>query len=549
MTSIRFLHFTDLHFGMSGLPEVWPAVREALLDDLKTIHEESGPWDLVIFTGDLVGRGDNSQEFDGVRKVLEELAHRMRSLDSEPELVMVPGNHDLARPRAEDPPAAVLQHLWGKSIWGKGKSVADVLFDDAQSPYRDLVVHAFENYRQWSQAPGMTMLEPKSRGFLPGDFSTTYEKDDVRLGLLGLNTTFLQLQDEMTAGSLAVDARQIQAACDGDVPRWAREHDICLLLTHHPPSWLNELARATLMENVLQLPGSSFAMHLCGHLHEPNPRFEQVGGARPTHLLQGASLFGREEYGSNDERRINGYSACQLDFDQREIRVWPRIAERRGDGGLFLRADSRFTHPNESWFTWKMGQESESSAIPSRLPAALKAALSRRVIIYKRNLRYKFTVCEVGAHTMRARVALSYELVNATEEPQSYQAGFVPDRKTEYIAASWGGTMLDLTDSRYRNGNSLEFSVQLPPGGSIPVCVEAITEYGVPDAEGLTTFIPSLDFELELVPHADLRLLVQWRTAKPGEVTQLPSDGERYTAAEPVLANQGLQLTWMREPV
>jgi predicted MPP superfamily phosphohydrolase len=549
MTSIRFLHFTDLHFGMSGLPEAWPAVREALLDDLQTIHAESGPWDLVIFTGDLVGRGDSSQEFDGVRKVLEELADRTRGLGSEPELVVVPGNHDLARPCAEDPSAAVLRHLWGKSIWDKGKSVADILFDDAQSPYRDLVVDAFENYRKWSQAPGMKMLEPKSRGFLPGDFSTTYEKDDVRLGLLGLNTTFLQLQDDMTAGSLAVDARQLQAACDGDVPKWARDHDMCLLLTHHPPSWLNELSRATLMENVLQLPRSSFAMHLCGHLHEPNPRFEQVGGARPTRLLQGASLFGREEYGPNEERRINGYSACQLDFDQREIRVWPRIAERGGDGRLFLRADSRFTNPNESSFNWRMGEGSESGTRARPLPQALEVALARRVIIYKQNLRYKFTVCDLAAHTMRARVVLSYELVNATEEPQSYQAGFVPERKTEYIAASWGGTTLDLTDSRYRDGNSLEFPVQLPPGGSIPVRVEAITEYGVPDAEGLTTFIPSLDFELELVRQAGLRLRVQWRTAKPGEVTQLPSDGERYTAAEPVLANQGLQLTWMREPV
>jgi hypothetical protein len=200
VTKIGFLHFTDLHFGMSGLAERWPTVRAALFEDLDEINEEAGPWDLVIFTGDFAGRGDRKEDFGNVRVALEELAAHLRDLSSEPRLVAVPGNHDLARPPPEDPAALVLQHLWGQYIWGRHNTVAGALFENSESEYRGVVDRAFANYCEWLEDPGMPVLEPTARGLLPGDYSTTHEKEGVRLGLLGVNTAFLQLSDKMTAG-------------------------------------------------------------------------------------------------------------------------------------------------------------------------------------------------------------------------------------------------------------------------------------------------------------------------------------------------------------
>jgi hypothetical protein len=57
MTVLSWLHLTDLHQGMTDQDWLWPTTRRALFDDLAKVHDHAGPWDLVLFTGDLTQRG------------------------------------------------------------------------------------------------------------------------------------------------------------------------------------------------------------------------------------------------------------------------------------------------------------------------------------------------------------------------------------------------------------------------------------------------------------------------------------------------------------
>ena len=43
-----------LHQGLDPQGWLWPGVREILFADLEKLHERCGPWDLVLFSGDLV---------------------------------------------------------------------------------------------------------------------------------------------------------------------------------------------------------------------------------------------------------------------------------------------------------------------------------------------------------------------------------------------------------------------------------------------------------------------------------------------------------------
>jgi len=65
MTYVSWLHLTDLHRGMKEQRWLWPGVRGIFFDDLKKLHEKCGPWDLVLFTGDLTQRG-SAEEFQKV---------------------------------------------------------------------------------------------------------------------------------------------------------------------------------------------------------------------------------------------------------------------------------------------------------------------------------------------------------------------------------------------------------------------------------------------------------------------------------------------------
>ena len=53
MTALTWLHLTDLHVGMKEHSWLLPGVEDRLFDDLKQLHQRTGPWDLVLFTGDL----------------------------------------------------------------------------------------------------------------------------------------------------------------------------------------------------------------------------------------------------------------------------------------------------------------------------------------------------------------------------------------------------------------------------------------------------------------------------------------------------------------
>ena len=70
MTCFNWLHLTDLHRGMKEQRWLLPEVREIFFEDLKRLHDKCGPWDLVLFTGDLTQQG-SEEEFQDLNKLLD----------------------------------------------------------------------------------------------------------------------------------------------------------------------------------------------------------------------------------------------------------------------------------------------------------------------------------------------------------------------------------------------------------------------------------------------------------------------------------------------
>lgn len=105
--SFSWLHLTDFHYGLKGQTFLWPNLREPFFRDLAKLHEKTGPWQAVLFTGDLVQSGKSSEFDEMQRNVLDRLWDKLRELGSgDAILLAVPGNHDLCRP---DPKKIILQ--------------------------------------------------------------------------------------------------------------------------------------------------------------------------------------------------------------------------------------------------------------------------------------------------------------------------------------------------------------------------------------------------------------------------------------------------------
>ncbi|WP_437952418.1 metallophosphoesterase [Sorangium sp. So ce296] len=333
MTSIGWLHLSDLHTTLRRSGWTAAPIRRAVFDDLARLHEQAGPWDLVIVAGDLSMRG-SAEELEEADRSLDELIARLRELGSDPCLVAVPGNHDLVRTAGTASAHRALRR------WHDDPAVQAEFWGDPESPARRFVDRAFEPFEQWwkRRTRDAKALKDLRHGLLPGDFTATVEKPGVRLGIAGLCSAFLQVTGDDYEERLAISPHQLLIAAGGDAPAWVARHDAAILVTHHAPAWLapDERRRYEAAIN----PAGRFCAHLSGHLHEEAPPVEQ--GER-LHL-RSPSFFGMDAWEDGRGRpgaRGYGYLAARLELRgaKAQLRVFPRAwdPERgalRPDGAL-----------------------------------------------------------------------------------------------------------------------------------------------------------------------------------------------------------------------
>ncbi|AIJ48866.1 putative phosphohydrolase [Comamonas testosteroni TK102] len=315
---------------------MWPRLKNQLFHDLKSLHNDTGPWDLVIFSGDLTQQA-SKEEFSELTKTLKELWAEFNKLGSNPSLFVVPGNHDLTRPSEIDPSSIVLSQWW--DVVG----VQEDFWKSDSSKYRKSVETWFQNYVDWYDSlTGSIPLISVNRGTLPGDVSAVFEKEGIKLGIAGLNSSWLQHRGGNLEGQLCVHPRQLMSVMSNDPDKWCAENDFNLLVTHHPAEWLHS-SSLNLWEAEINPPGR-FDAHLFGHMHEGISKTVSVSGGLDRLTIQAASIFGLEHFGTNRERRDHGYSVINI-YKKEEspvIRVWPRKLIKRSDNSAKLCANQEW---------------------------------------------------------------------------------------------------------------------------------------------------------------------------------------------------------------
>jgi len=321
---ISWLHLTDLHLGQPN-GWFWPVMRQQFYEDLAALAERAGPWDLVFFSGDFVQQG-TQEEFQKVRGELERLWQHLAGLGSKPLLFAVPGNHDLLRPGETAPIAGPSKHWHGT----EEEELRKEFWSTPDCWSRQAITKAFSNYSEWlSNLP--LVHSNITHGLLPGDFSAVIPKGEVRLGIIGLNTTYLQLTKANYEGRLDVHLQQMQAVCRQASDLWRKDIDMAVLMTHQPPDWLHPDAQRQLNE----IYGTGrFDAHFCGHLHQAKTRDLSEAGGSMMRLRQGASLFGLEKYAVSQTERQFGYTLGRWEIhgDTGTETLWPRLARIARDG-------------------------------------------------------------------------------------------------------------------------------------------------------------------------------------------------------------------------
>ena len=348
MAEFRWLHFSDLHWGKTDHDIHWSRLEKALFDDFGELCDLTGQagWDAVFFTGDIANTGSPEQFVaagEKINRILDELGEH----GSRPQAFYVPGNHDLQRiinPRSKTKKQLRDNLQSMVKFWFEENNGQFTDFFDRpdQCLYMDGVQSVFSPYTNfWQAQPDFPSVTP---GIVPGDFSVTLGPEDLKIGVVGLNSAFLHLEGGDFEKRLDLDLRQIKSCLpsDKEITDWFWDHDAAILLTHHPQSWLNPQNRDK--HNQIFDPGW-FGLHLYGHAHVQEYRDIYLqGNTENVKQVQSSALFSREEYeiyANNKvvERfpRIHGYSSGVLYTEGDDIlfRLWPRSIDTGREGSFF----------------------------------------------------------------------------------------------------------------------------------------------------------------------------------------------------------------------
>jgi tetratricopeptide (TPR) repeat protein len=423
-SNFTWLHLSDLHAGISSQSWLWPTFKHTLYDDLQKMIELTGRLDAVIFSGDLTQCASREQ-FTQLDESLGELWSLFFRLGCSPVFVCVPGNHDLERPKPNDPALLLLKNWWDQPV------VRADTWDKTKGLYRKRLDSCFANYSSWNRACALPIAQNIQTGIMPGDFSATLETPDGSIGLVGLNSAWLQLDDSEAEGNLCVDPRQLHAVTSSDPVRWCRANVANILVTHHPPDWLHRHALEYWQSDIN--PPGRFDAHLFGHMHVPDATSHAHGGAPAQRAIQGASIFGLEHFKGGVER-IQGYSIARLQTSgaTRDLTVWPRRLHKMTSGARQLVADQSLTLGADGSFTLSADHTSKVNLVDREKTA--DAGLTNSV----RGLLDNASGSQEILHKVRAFIPPTAASAPVRLVEQMYCLAALNAKRAVWVGAEWG---------------------------------------------------------------------------------------------------------------
>jgi hypothetical protein len=339
--NFTFLLLNNLCMGSNESVDTWRIVCDRLVADFDRLEPVFQPgFDLVLFLGDAAQSGDY-REFRGFEAFLGLLwKFWNEEKGCHPILLSVPGNHDLSRPKSdvEKRLRKQLKNWHNDDVLKK----AHLSFSRSNpSKFQQLINACFADYNASWERFDSHWREKTRTGLFPGDFSTSITKDGHSLGIVGLNSTYLQLDGDDLEGRLAIEREQFRAVCrpSADGVSWAEQQSLCVLMTHHSPEWLYEDCERLLDHEIY--PGARISVHFCGHNHQSKfrhraswpPSLPLVQMASPLFRRPGIDLHGKSEM-------RHGYIAGRIQIVDRKasIRFWPRLASK--DTNWVMQPDS-----------------------------------------------------------------------------------------------------------------------------------------------------------------------------------------------------------------
>lgn len=343
MKEIAYLHLSDLHIGDTLQKTFLSRVRDEIKDDIAYVVSKLGRLDFIFFSGDLVQSG-SKEEFDQFTDFLDELLSMLNEKGFMPKVFFVPGNHDLQRISDTDDPTHQMMKSWMNNV-----NLRTEMFWKENSPYIKYVYDRFVNYSDFVNGYNSKQKIEIDQGALPGDYYYHTNIDNVSIGIVGLNSSFLQIESGDYRQKIGIYNEQVYGIFSDKYVDKLKDNDINILLTHHSPSWYERNAKDEYEQEIY--PSKFFIEHLCGHNHNAQAINTNDNYAGERRVSVSPSLCGLEKIEGGLDR-IHGYQAGKFlirEDGSIEKELYPRLASKHTNG---------YSFDKDLSYQYKKGEES-----------------------------------------------------------------------------------------------------------------------------------------------------------------------------------------------
>lgn len=240
MSSLRWLHLSDFHFGKEVFQQ--ELVSGKIIDHIKEQISEGNRPDFVFITGDIANAGKKEEYELFVRIILDPVLEVM-GREFRDRIFVVPGNHDLNRKINKGFSRESFLSVEGGFFDPTSESLED----------RNMLVDRFAHFMYQTELPLAMDIFSEA-----GSYNCTLDVNGVNIGIVGLNTAWL-CHDEKDKYNLTPGVALVRTALDA-----ISDCGVKIVLGHHPLEWLH----ANHIKPLKALFGSHNVLYLHGHMHE-----------------------------------------------------------------------------------------------------------------------------------------------------------------------------------------------------------------------------------------------------------------------------------------
>lgn len=179
-------------------------------------------------------------------------------------------------------------------------------------------------------------------------------------------------------------------------------------------------------------------------------------------------------------------------------------------------------------------------------PALRQAAYQASVPLYREQLSYELQVRDLAEDHLTMRLALSYKLVNRTEDAHRQTVGVVPMRPFSPIFGQIANRDLDTSHPDYLTERGWQVPYEFAAGSATDISFVVDVKYRMPDADVFATYLPATDFKLTVrFPHERLRVVAESHLASDVTPEEVAKGYLIYRPPGAVLAYGGFKLDWL----